>query len=81
MIPVKLSSSAIEPNFNKVEFKSLKDEMHFEQHISSNYVESKKSLSMSNSKFSIDDFYDNNHTQDEPRNCCCQRSWVSCLSF
>jgi hypothetical protein len=54
MVPVKLSSSAIEPDFNKLDFKSLKDETCFDQQIPSkdaiHYVEYKKSMLMSNSK-------------------------------
>jgi hypothetical protein len=80
MIPVKLSSSAIEPKFNKLEFESLKDETHFERHISSkdaiHYEEYKESLSTSNSKPPVDEFYYNDPPQDEPRDCR-RQSWVS----
>jgi hypothetical protein len=74
LIPVKLASSAIEPEFAKLEFESLLDKTHFERHISSkdaiHYKEYKKSLLMSNSKLPLDDFYGNDSPQDEPRDWC-----------
>jgi hypothetical protein len=80
MIPVELASSVIEPDFAKLEFESLLDETHFERHISSkdaiHYKECKKSLLMSNFKLPVDDFYEKDPAQDEPRDCC-RQSWVS----